>query len=355
MEYRGVALFVLVILTIGTLTMISVEMIDVVKGSGKPMDAVLDVTSKLLVSIVFFLIASSIDYRVHSDPQMLLIYHTITLSLLASTFFFGGSAHRWLRIGGFSFQPSEIAKILVILTVAYRVSKGESTGNFWKGVLRPLVDISPLVVLVALEPDLSTSLLLLFLAILMIYTAGAKLGHVLIVIGVLIGMVILAFSTGLMKSYQIRRLTTFFEGKVSEQVMRALESVRSGGILGKGISLGEVKMTVPVVESDFVLAVVGEELGYVGIAVLLLSYLGLVYSLIRAAEKSVEDPFGRMIIVGYAYLVMLQVMVNVGVSTGMLPITGITLPFVSKGGSSLLSFMTGLGIVFNVFYGGKEG
>lgn len=351
MEYRAVILFVIIILVIGTLSMISVEMIGVIKGYGNPSEAVMDITMKFLISLIFFIVASSIHYKVHQDKVVLTGYYILTLALLGSTFFFRGSAHRWIRIMGFSLQPSELSKILVILIVAKYVSNCEKMNSFWYGLLKPLLIVSPIAIMIALEPDLSTSLLVFTLVVLMLYTAGARFSHVAALVGSILVVGYLAYKYQfLLKGYQMQRLLSFFKGKMSEQVLLAIEGAKSGGLFGKGINLGEIKMIVPVVESDFVMAVIGEELGYIGIVVILFSYLGLVYSLIKSAVKIVEDNFGKVFVIGYAYLIMLQVMVNVGVSTGILPITGITLPFVSKGGSSLLAFMTGLGVVTNIVF-----
>ena len=354
MEYKSILLFVLIILLIGTITMMSVEMIDVIKGSGDPRRAIISVTEKLLISFAFFLIASATDYRIHGKREMIWLYYTISVSLLVSTFFFPARAHRWIRLGGFSFQPSELVKIFVIVFLSSYISRCEKIQSFWHGILKPLLILSPIYALVALEPDLSTTVILIVLSVLILYTAGAKFSHVLILVGAFLFLGFLAFKLNLLKSYQLARLSSFLKGRISEQVLAALSSARSGGVLGKGINLGELKMTVPVVESDFVMAAIGEELGLFGIAVVLLSYLGLVYSLIRAALKIVEDSFGKYVIIGYAYLIMIQVMVNVGVSSGILPITGVTLPFISSGGSSLMSFMIGLGIVVNIVWGGRK-
>ncbi len=351
MEYKAIILFVILILVIGTLSMISVEMIGVIKGYGNPGEAVWDITLKLLISLLFFLVASSIYYKIHQDKAVIMGYYTVILALLGSTFFFSGSAHRWLRILGFSLQPSELAKILVIILISNYTATCEKMTSFWSGLLKPIFIVSPIVFLIAIEPDLSTSLLILTLTILMLYTAGAKFSHVMLLVGSVLFLGYISYKYHLfLKGYQMQRLLSFFKGRMSEQVLLAIEGAKSGGLFGKGVNLGEIKMVVPVVESDFVMAVIGEELGYIGIVVILLSYLGLVYSLIKSAVKIVEDNFGKMFIIGYAYLIMLQVMVNVGVSTGLLPITGITLPFVSKGGSSLLAFMTGLGIVTNIVF-----
>ncbi len=354
MDHKAILLFVLIILVIGTVTMTSVEMIDVIKGSGDPRGAVISVTEKLLISFAFFLMASAMDYRIHGRKEVIWLYYSISAALLLSTFLFPARAHRWIRLDGFSFQPSELVKIFIIVFLSSYVSSCEKVQSFWHGILKPLLILSPLYALVVLEPDLSTTVILIVLSVLILYTAGAKLSHVLILVGVFLFLGLLAFKLNFLKSYQLARLSSFLKGKVSEQVLAALSSARSGGVLGKGINLGELKMTVPVVESDFVMAAIGEELGIFGIAVVLLSYLGLVYSLIRTATKVVEDNFGKYILIGYAYLIMIQVMVNVGVSSGILPITGVTLPFISSGGSSLMSFMIGLGIVVNVVWGGRK-
>lgn len=130
--------------------------------------------------------------------------------------------------------------------------------------------------------------------------------------------------------------------------MRAVEAIRSGGAVGKGLVLGEEKLFVPVVTSDFILAIVGEELGYIGLGVVLFSFYGLIHSLVKVVSRMQPMLSVKTFISGFAILIMLQVMVNVGVISGIFPVTGVTLPLVSYGGSSLLATMIGFGIVGNM-------
>ncbi len=349
MDRRAWIFFILIILILGTMIMISAEITVSIKFSGDPSKAFVKVAVKLVLGFILVLIFSIFHYSLHEELST--IYYFLSLILLGGVFFFGGKVHRWIEIGFFSFQPSEFAKIATILTLArYLKERKESLGSFKEGVLKPLLIASIPAFLIFIEPDLSTAILIVALALLMIYSAGAKLLHV---GGVMIcgGLALMgAYFLGVIKTYQIERLKSFLQHNMQDQVLMAIQSAKSGGILGKGLALGEMKLSVPVSQSDFIFSIIGEELGYLGIVVILISYLGLVWSLIKLAEREVLDDFAKFYVYGYSYLIVLQVTINLGVNVGILPITGVTLPFISHGGSSYLAFMMGLGIVVSVFF-----
>ncbi len=348
MDKRAWILFALLILALGTMIMISAEITVSMKLSGDPSRAIVKISVKLLMGFFFFLIFSIFHYSIHEDLANL--YYYISILSLIIVLLIPGKVHRWITLGPLSIQPSEISKILVIIFLAkYLKNKKEEIGKFKEGLLKPILIALLPAILVFLEPDLSTSTIYLAIAILMAYAAGAKLLHVLGVIGggtlAIWGMI----AGGLVKPYQLERLRSFFSNNLQEQVIMAMESAKSGGLLGKGVALGEMKLTVPVSQSDFIFSIIGEEFGYLGIAVILISYMGLVWGLIKLANDVVKDDFARFFIYGYTYLIILQVMVNLGVNVGVLPVTGITLPFISHGGSSYTAFMMGLGLCTSIF------
>jgi cell division protein FtsW len=170
----------------------------------------------------------------------------------------------------------------------------------------------------------------------------------------------MAFQFELINPYQLQRIQDFLglvqEGEAQGQVDVSLKAISSGGLLGEGLGLGSYKYVIPVQFTDFIFAILGEELGFFGMAVLLLLYYFMCRNMINAAISGVDHQAARVIIVGYSYLILLQVVINVGVVFGLLPPTGVTLPFVSYGGSSMISFLMGFGFVLSALnYKEKEG
>ncbi len=353
MDRKALLFFIIVILILGSMIMISAQAAVYLRQGGDPSVAIVKILVKLILGVILFLIFSTFKYTVHKD--LVWHYYIVSLVLLIGVFLLSKGVHRWLILGPFSLQPSEFSKIVVILLIAKYIEENQGRmSTFRYGILKPFLLILPIIFLIFAEPDLSTSLLITTLAILMIYTAGARLLYILSMIGAGAAGIYLLYLSGFIHSYQIERLKAFLSRQMQSQVLLSLSAAKSGGILGKGIGLGNLKVLVPVSESDFIISIIGEEMGILGIIAVVAAYLGLVWSMIKLAEKVVEDEFAKFFVYGYAYLIALHVMVNFGVSTGVLPVTGITLPFISRGGSSYLSFMIGLGIVVNIIYGKRE-
>ena len=354
--YRSWLFFLIVLITLGVMIMASAEFTVSMKVSGDPSRALVKIFVKVIVSFMFFLLFSFIKFEAHE--RFYLHYYTLALVFLALVLVAGGKiagTRRWIYFDGFSFQPSEFAKLAMIIFLAkYIKDNEENLKSFYHGILKPLFFVSPIVFLVFVEPDLSTSVIMFLVAVLMLYSRGARLSHVLFLFLTLILIFLLMYIFHVFRPYQIERLKTFFERNVHEQVLLALKSMKEGGLLGKGLGVGEMKRLVPVSQSDFILAIIGEELGFLGVLAVLFSYVGLVWSLLFGMEKVFKDTFQRSFVEGFSYLIILQVVVNLGVNVGLLPVTGVTLPFVSQGGSSFLAFMMGMGMVVSLFYGREE-
>ncbi|PLV58988.1 FtsW/RodA/SpoVE family cell cycle protein [Thermotoga sp. KOL6] len=363
MNEKSLAFFVIILLCVGFMALSSFEVVqDYIKPSNNS-SVVLNHLIKLMFAIVFFIVFLYTDYRLLFSKHIIAGGYILSIALLIAVFFFPETetgAHRWIDLGVFSFQPSEVVKIYVILFLSWYVEKNQLfMKRFFRGFLKPILLISPFLILILLEPDFSTFVLIFLLVILTLYVAETRGVYVLSLFMIILIFFTYAYESGsldkILKGYQIERLVSYLKGNVSEQVMKAVDAVRSGGIAGKGLMLGEEKLFVPVVTSDFVLAIVGEELGFIGLGVVLFSFYGLVHSLVKVVSKMQPIPAVKTFIAGFAIFIMLQVMVNVGVISGILPVTGVTLPLVSYGGSSLLSTMIGFGIVGNmILESGRE-
>ena len=316
--------------------------------------------SAIFLGTLLMVFTSFFNYKKHESYTG--VYYVITIMALISVFFSHGvmGSHRWISIGPFSFQSSEFAKIfLLIYLSSYVYREGEERiRTFSGGVLEPLVKLSPIYVLVFLEPDLSTTVFLITLTLLVLYIAGARLYHVLTVFAFGGFSVWLAYITGFLHTYQKERISSFLSllttGQSNYQTSMALSAISHGGMVGTGPGGGIYKFYMPVQFSDFIFATFGEEFGLLGISLLLLLYYLLVREIIHIALKIEDDEFARTYITGFGLLIAFQILLNAGVSLGILPVTGVTLPFVSYGGSSIVSLMGGLGVILNIAYSKKD-
>jgi rod shape determining protein RodA len=306
------------------------------------------------IAVTVFVVASLFDYhwlKTFSWPIYL-----AQLGLLVITLAIGsgiGGSSRWVTILGFQFQFSELAKILMIIVLANYLGarKGRLTSPF--SILGACVLVGPPLLLVLLQPDLGTSLV--FAAILagMLFMSGASLRWLALLAGVALAALPFIW-TYVLRDYQRGRLTAFLD-PLSDlqgsgwQLYQAQIAVGSGGWFGKGLTNGTQNALdyLPVQNTDFVFAVLGEELGFFGALVVLGLFVALLWRVLTAAWRS-RDPFGMLFGVGIASMVLFQVLVNVGMVIGIMPITGIPLPLVTHGGASLVSLAAGLGVLQSI-------
>lgn len=304
----------------------------------------------LALLIIFFLPEKFIE-----DKKYVWFFYIIVLAMLVLPLYgpfssYKNGARRWIEVSGNTFQPSELAKIFVIYFIAHYIKDNkEKLSSFWDGLIKPLLLISPILLLIFVEPDLSTTFIIFLTAVVMLYFGGTRFSHVLFLF-VLIGLLfIFGVQFGLIHSYQIGRIKNYVSNEIPWQLEKAYEAIGNGGIIGSGPALGKYYIHVPQAESDFILATIGESFGYLGIIIVILSYLAIVTSLIKISDE-IDNEFIRYFIWGFSTLMMLQVVVNTGVVSGLFPITGIPLPFVSYGGSSILAFSIGFGIIFSEIF-----
>jgi len=288
-------------------------------------------------------------------------FRLLTLPLLAAGFvglvavlFVGaeiGGARRWINLGAFNIQPSEIMKFALVnyLAAFAAVRKGE-IGDFFRGFLPPLLVVGAAFALVLLEPDFGTGVAMMVTAFIVLFAAGARVGH-LLAVGLLSlpGLGLLIY----LEPYRMRRLLAFIDPWADRMdagwnVVQSLLAIGSGGLLGLGLGEGRQKyLYVPEQHTDFIFAILGEELGFVGAATVVLLFVLLAWRGYRAALRA-PDVYGCILAVGITTMIVFQALLNIGVVTGSLPATGITLPFISYGGSSLLVTLASVGILLNI-------
>jgi len=306
------------------------------------------------IAVVVFVLATVFDY--HWLKTLAWPIYALQLGLLVVTLAIGsgiGGSARWVSIGPFTFQFSEIAKILMIIVLAGYLAAREGRLDSLASLLGACFLVGPPLVLVMLQPDLGTSLV--FAAILagMLWMSGASLRWLTaLAVGVL-AMIPLAW-TYLLRDYQKARLTSFIDANpdiqgAGYQLHQAQIAVGSGGIIGKGLTNGTQTQgdLLPVQATDFVFATLAEELGFIGGVVLFVLFVLLLWRVLVAGWRS-RDAFGTLFAAGVASMVLFQLVVNVGMVLGVMPITGIPLPFVTHGGASLVSMAAGLGILQSI-------
>lgn len=262
-----------------------------------------------------------------------------------------GGATSWLGVGTFGIQPSEFMKLAMIIFLAKRFSlKQESMQSFSKGLVIPLGILGLAFGLIMLQPDLGTGAILAGTVILMIYNAGARVKHLasLLLVGIG-GFVILVLAA----PYRIARILAFLDPwqdplGAGYQLIQSLYAIGPGGLMGVGLGMSRQKyFYIPEPHTDFIFSILAEELGFIGGSIVIFLFLIIIWRGMRVAITA-PDLFSSFLAVGIVSMIAIQVILNIGVVTGVFPVTGITLPLLSYGGSSLLLTLTALGILLNI-------
>jgi rod shape determining protein RodA len=306
------------------------------------------------IASVVFILATAFDYRWLKTLAWPI--YGVQLGLLVLTLLIGdgvGGSARWIEIGPLTFQFSELAKILMIVVLANYLTSRRRHLDSLGSILGACLLVGPPLALVMLQPDLGTSLV--FGAILagMLWMSGASLRWLSVLAAGVIAMVPIAW-TYILRDYQKERLSSFIDTNpdlqgAGYQLYQAQIAVGSGGAFGKGLTNGTQTQGnfLPVQSTDFVFATLAEELGFVGGIVLFLLFVLLLWRVLVAGWRS-RDAFGTLFAAGVASMILFQLTVNVGMVLGVMPITGIPLPFVTHGGASLVSMAAGLGILQSI-------
>jgi rod shape determining protein RodA len=306
------------------------------------------------LAIVAFTITTAFDYRWLRTLAWPL--YVIQIGLLLTSLAFGdgvGGSARWVSLLGIQFQFSEIAKILMILVLAHYLGAREGRLSSLPSILGACVLVAPPWILVMLQPDLGTSLVYLAILAGMLFMSGASLRWLLgLAAGVLAAFPLIW--THVLLDYQKERLTSFINPSADiqgagYQLYQSQIAVGSGGMFGRGLtnSIQNQLDFLPVGTTDFVFAILAEELGFIGALVTFVLFAALLWRVMVSAWRS-RDQFGMLVGCGIASMILFQLTVNVGMVIGIMPITGIPLPFVTHGGASLISIAAGLGILQSI-------
>ncbi|TGB00204.1 stage V sporulation protein E [Sporolactobacillus shoreae] len=295
-----------------------------------------------------------IDYRAWKPwikMGLALCFFLLILVLIPGVGLARGGARSWLGIGAFSIQPSEFMKVALIFFLAkYLAENQQKLPSFWKGLIPSLMPVLLAFGLIMLQPDLGTGTVLVLTCLTMVFAAGARIKHF-----VIMGAIGLAGASGLILSapYRIERLVSFLDPWKDEmgsgfQIIQSLLAIGPGGLMGFGLGQSRQKYQyLPEAQNDFIFSIISEELGLIGAAFVLLLFCLLLWRGMLAAIRA-PDLFGTLLALGITGMIAIQVMINIAVVTGLIPVTGITLPFLSYGGSSLTLMLVSIGILLNI-------
>ena len=306
-----------------------------------------------LIGLMVMYATSKINYRWYQDKTVVYGILAVTAILLLAVFGFPpiNGARRWIRFAGVSFQPSEIAKIALPIFLAYFLTeKKDSIGELKETVLPCALVVGGFGALIMFEPDLGTTMVLCAICVTVYFAAGAKLTHIVLTIG---SLFLVGVSALILSPWRMKRLFAFLNpwensADGSYQVVQGLYAIGSGGILGEGFAKGQQKLFyLPYPYSDFIFAVVGEELGLVGTLCVVVAFGLLLWRGTRAALLA-PDRFGMLLGIGIITGIIVQALFNISVVVSILPAKGIPLPFISYGGSSIIVTLFAVGILLNL-------
>jgi rod shape determining protein RodA len=329
------------------------------------------------IGLVVVLIVAAIDYRLWAALANPLYVITLALlALIATAGFVGFGSARWFNVGIAYIQPSELAKIFMIIVLARYFSAHQLELDRMGTILRSLVLVGLPALLIFIQPDLSTAIVVLVIWFAQAWAAGIRLRHLAILVGVglAIALVVLPFMASyfihgypqgadfsFLKHYQMERIITFLfpdpnvQHGASYNVNQALISIGSGGLLGQGYGHGtQVQLRfLKVRHTDFIFSAMSEEFGFVGAVALILVLLFVIHRCLRAAGMA-RDTFGALICYSVAILLFFQGAFNIGMNLNLFPVSGLPLPFFSYGGSSLVANLFGIGLVESVMLRHKQ-
>jgi len=344
---------VVVLVLFGTLMVFSASAVMAAQFYGSSYYFLLRQLAWVVVGLVLMMAAMSRDSRRLANPRLLFPALGLQLVLLVLVLFRSPShhAHRWFRLGAVGFQPSEFSKIVLVIFLAYFLAERKGAVNDWKHTLLPIGLVTGSTVwLVLKEPDLGTPLVIGLVVAAMLLATGLRWSYF------ALGAVALAPVVGFLiylTPYRLKRFEAFLNPWVDPlgkgfQIIQSYIAVGTGGIDGVGLMEGKQKLFyLPEPHTDFIFAVISEELGFIG-ALFVLGLFGVILWRGLRAAAVCSNHFGRLLAIGLTVLIVGQALVNISVVLGLLPTKGIALPLVSYGGSSVLTSMLAVGILLNI-------
>lgn len=308
----------------------------------------------VLIGALALFAGYKIEYSVYKKYSVALLGSALVLLLAVFVPVVGrsaGGAARWIDLGLFSFQPSEVVKIAIILYLADALARrGDKIRSFWKGLAPLLCVVGFFCALIMMQPDLGTVILIFMTSTAMMFLAGARISHLLALVPpAVLGVLALSFAS----PYRWRRIIAFLDPwkdplGAGYHIIQSMIAIGSGGFFGFGLGNSRQKfLSLPEQYTDFIFSIVCEELGLIGAVFLIALFIFFISRAIRVCRFA-PDSFSRLISGGLTGYIGLQALINMGVATGSLPTTGIPLPFISYGGTSLVITLFAVGIILNI-------
>jgi cell division protein FtsW len=307
-----------------------------------------------LLGIVVLVVSCHIPYRAYRSlayPLLFLAIIFLTVILVSGFGYSAGGAKRWFRFDGFTFQPSEFARFALVIYLAYSMNrKMDRIKVFSVGFLPHVLVLCLFTILIMLQPDFGSVVIFGAITWIMLFVGGVRITYLL---GSMVAVIPAAYYMMAGADYRIHRIMSFmnpwqYSGDKGYQVVHSLLAFGTGGIWGAGIGKGYQKLFyLPEPHTDFIFSVIGEELGLIGVLVILGLYTLILWRGISIARNS-PDAFGSFVAIGLTTAMGLQIFINMGVALGLLPTKGLTLPFLSYGGTSLLMNMVSIGVLMNI-------
>jgi cell division protein FtsW len=320
---------------------------------GTPFYYVIRQSVWFLLGLAAMVALMNIPYRTWNNRVLIYSLLVIHIAMLVLVLFAPpvANVHRWFRLGPFSLQPAELVKFPLLLFLAYHLSrKQDQIDTLWPGLLPPLVMSGQIALLIVIEPDLGTAVMVMAITIALLFFAGMPYKY----FGLMAAVGLPVFYFLVMNvEYRRQRLMTFFNPEKDPsdsgfQIIQSLIALGSGGTEGVGLANSIQKLFyLPEPHTDFIYAIIGEELGLIGAMIVLFAFMFFLWRGLRIAWK-VQDPFGQFLAAGITIMIVLQALINISVVIGLLPTKGLPLPFISSGGSSLLMNMMAVGILLNI-------
>lgn len=361
-------IIIFLLLALGIIMVLSASAPSALSTWGSSYYYVIRQAAFAVVGLILMFIISKIDYRIYKNFYKI-AYILSVIALLSVVIPGLGSgakgATRWIELGALRFQPSELAKVgLIVFYAGYLTEHKNELGFFWQGCIKAFCFlIPPIAILFFLQDHLSASVVIIAIISIMMVMAGTKLKHFL-TLGItggslaVMGMLLLATKSG-KGEFRLARLTTFLNPwadatNTGWQVIQGLYAIGSGGLFGVGLGQSKQKyLYIPEPHNDFIFAIIAEELGFIGCIVVIALFCAFIWRGIIIAMKA-PDSFGSLLAVGITSLVGIQAIINIAVVTSSMPATGMSLPFFSYGGTALLILLCSMGILLNISRAGSK-
>lgn len=343
------------LLALGVLMVYSATYVRLEAEGANPTSAMQRQLIFAAVAVVAFVATSLIDYREYRNA-IVFVFAAVVVTLFLVLFMpEQRDTQRWIPVGPFQFQPSEFAKLGVIVALAAVLAPASETGMKWVRMFAALGVVAVPSVLIFVQPDLGTMLVFGFITLAMLFAAGTTMRQLLVLLGAGVAGVVAVWQLQLLADYQINRIVGFLDQTADVQNLnynldRSRIAIGAGRLFGAGLFEGTQTSLnyVPAQTTDFIFTAIGEQLGFIGGALVIAAYGLLIWRILMIANRA-SDRFGSLIAVGVAALLAFHVFINIGMTIGVAPVTGLPLPFVSAGGSAMIAMGAALGIVNSVW------